>query len=855
MQYFKLPIAVFVIVFIWACGNSDSWLSRQWHNTTAHYNVYFNADQKWEETVLGLREANKDDFRNYLELYNYGSAESLKGNLGTMDEVVKKVSTMIDRHPRSKWVDDAYLLMGKAYFMKGDFNAARDIFDYVLSTFKDPIVTYKARLWIFQCLYYQNKFEEAESLVVGLKNDKEFPKALEGELYKALSAIMLRNKKIGLASEYLELALQGAKGKLEKYRLHFALAQAYQQLEKYDVAEMHYAKVVRMTPPYEMAFNARINQVEILSLQKKDYSKANKLLKRMLKDDKNLEYFGQIYYRMGMNEIRSGNVKQGIDLLNKSIQESKNDKAQATTSYLALGDFYYEKKIFDQSALYYDSANNLLDENHPDYASISKKSTQLSELLRHLLTIKKQDSLLRLARDPDLREKTIDRLIEQEKKQPAPKAGNDPAPPTPGNSVNNTGNTSFPFYNQANRSRGIVEFQKVWGERANRDYWRINAKASSNSNSENGNPENGGDGETTDDSSILPINVDANRKKYYKEIPLTKEAQKESEKKIEEALMAAAGVYQNSFSQNENALEYYKELLQRYPKTKFKAQAIYEMAKIHRSMGNTAEFEILKKRLETEHPESIYLKLLDDPNAAKNISMGGSEKKEIESLYEQMYSLYDAGNYAGALAVKAEADKKYAGNSIQAKFELLAGICELKSGLTEVGKSRLKQISEDYPGSAYAAKAADVLEAWARLSTPAPSGTVDSGSAGGSVGLWSKWDGVEPILFIMTYQRGVNSNLIRAAINDYNRANYVFETLEVSPASAVGETMFLTVSGFSKSEITQEYAKLMMGQGDLFASKGLYEYEIAWISQKNYSNLLKNNRIISYFEFFKTGNK
>jgi type IV secretory pathway component VirB8 len=71
----------------------------------------------------------------------------------------------------------------------------------------------------------------------------------------------------------------------------------------------------------------------------------------------------------------------------------------------------------------------------------------------------------------------------------------------------------------------------------------------------------------------------------------------------------------------------------------------------------------------------------------------------------------------------------------------------------------------------------------------------------------------------------------------------------------VGETMFLTVSGFSKSEVTQEYAKLMMGQGDMFASKGLYEYEIAWISQKNYSNLLKNNRIISYFEFFKTGNK
>ena len=91
-----------------ACQNQESWMYRQWHNTLAHYNLYFNAEQLWLETMQTVREGYADDFRYKLELMNYGSEESLKGNQGKMDEAIKKVSTMIDRHPQSKWVDDAF---------------------------------------------------------------------------------------------------------------------------------------------------------------------------------------------------------------------------------------------------------------------------------------------------------------------------------------------------------------------------------------------------------------------------------------------------------------------------------------------------------------------------------------------------------------------------------------------------------------------------------------------------------------------------------------------------------------------------------------------------------------------------
>ena len=106
----QLYILLLFATLLSSCSNQESWAYKEWHNTLAHYNTFFNAEQKWLETVETTREGYKDDFRKPISLINYGTIDILKGNQAAMDEVIKKASTMIDKHPRSKWVDDAYLL-------------------------------------------------------------------------------------------------------------------------------------------------------------------------------------------------------------------------------------------------------------------------------------------------------------------------------------------------------------------------------------------------------------------------------------------------------------------------------------------------------------------------------------------------------------------------------------------------------------------------------------------------------------------------------------------------------------------------------------------------------------------------
>jgi tetratricopeptide (TPR) repeat protein len=842
------------IALLNACKNSDSVLGKAWHNTTAHYNIYFNGEEKWKETVSGLRENYKDDYRTFIELYNYGPTETLKGNQAAMDEVVKKVSTMIDKHPRSRWVDDAYLLMGKAYFMKGDFIAAEDLFNFVHTNYKDPVIQYSSKLWIFQTLYQQKKYGEAENLARSLYQDKDFPKSLKADLNKALAAVYLKQGKMTQAYEFLGKAIPVAKGKMEKYRLHFSMAQVCKDLKKSNEAAKHFEKVIKMNPPYDMAFTSRIQLAQLVTDQGGRYAKVNTILKRMLRDDKNIEYYGQIHYQLGMNELRAGNDEKAMYQFNQSLRKAGNDNAQMTTTFLAIGDYYYQKRNYENAGLYYDSANKKLDEKHPDYQRLSQKSAQLTDLLRHLLTIKREDSLLRMATDPDFREKAIDNTIAYEKKQ-SEKLKNQPPPspaPPSGSSEPMAGTGSFPFYNAAMRAKSNQEFQNLWGSRTNRDYWRINAKKSIELSQNN----TADTGLKKDDEPVqgIPDGISADRRRYYKDIPFSSEAKKSARNRMEEAMFACAGIYQNQLLEYSEALKWYENLLKSFPANQYEAQVYFEMAKIYRATDKTADFEKYKKLLSEKFPNSLYLKLLDGNKDNTQNTEQISELKVIEELYEKMYDHFENSRFSDAMTVKMEADRKYAGNAYQSRFDYIYGLCLIKSGNAEKGIDILKQITVDYPSSPIATQSQGTIEAYEKLKNSSDKTGADStkaSSSGKDELIWKTWDGKEELFYLLVFPKGSNTNMIRATLNDFNKENFIFETLEVSPARASGSTIYISINNFSKPEKTKEYLSFIEKKPEILAAKGLFEFEMAWISKTNYLTLAGNNRINAYMEFFR----
>ena len=103
-----------------------------------------------------------------------------------MDKAIQKGSIVIQKHSikiRGKeycrWIDDNYLMVGKAYFYKGDFDEAAKTFSFIIEEYKKNPIIYEASLWLSRCFIEKKDFVSAESILIDLANNIKFPEKLE----------------------------------------------------------------------------------------------------------------------------------------------------------------------------------------------------------------------------------------------------------------------------------------------------------------------------------------------------------------------------------------------------------------------------------------------------------------------------------------------------------------------------------------------------------------------------------------------------------------------------------------------------------------------------------------------------
>ena len=100
-------------------------------NTTTHYNYYFNANTKLNEVIARAKAAHKDDYTQLLPFYNYSLSQTA-GEKQELDSVIFKSTVAILIHDlRNNWVDNMYMLMGKAYYFRNQLDSAYLTFQYI----------------------------------------------------------------------------------------------------------------------------------------------------------------------------------------------------------------------------------------------------------------------------------------------------------------------------------------------------------------------------------------------------------------------------------------------------------------------------------------------------------------------------------------------------------------------------------------------------------------------------------------------------------------------------------------------------------------------------------------------------
>ena len=265
-------------------------------NNYTRYNYFFNANNKINSVIERAKQSQVDDFTKLLSYYPF-SLENTASQKTELDSVIYKATAGILLHDlRNDWVDNMYLLMGKAYYLRKDFDSAAATFQFInynlfprkkkeedsrivgsnenasnstisiankekqnilQKIVSKPPSRNDALVWLARTLIELDELGEAAGLISTLQHDPNLPKRLINDLDEVYGYWFFKQNNYDSTAAYLEKALSNADTKQDRSRAEFLLAQLYEKNGQFDKATLYYNKASAHTT------NAQIGRAHV----------------------------------------------------------------------------------------------------------------------------------------------------------------------------------------------------------------------------------------------------------------------------------------------------------------------------------------------------------------------------------------------------------------------------------------------------------------------------------------------------------------------------------------------------------------------------------------------------------------
>lgn len=951
--------------------NDQSKVGQYYHNLTSRFNGWFNANELVIKSVATLEEQYQDNYNEILPIYEYAAVESADAVKADLDEAIKKVSVVVTLHKYSDWADDCYLLIGKSLYLKKDYEAAENAYEFYMDEFlptgkranskykrthkagvsqsggksssevkeankrkkelqkarkkaekerkkynkelrkrkkkglpTDDLVrpgTTKAAdgtttiptsevkkyeptaaelkakakaegdqanfflraaaydeaiLWLAKTYIERENWTGADYQFRRLEGDDVLPPRVYMELPVARAYYHLKRGNYPQVIPFLEQAIERANNTSLKARYSYIIAQLYYRDGKIDEARTYYEKALDFTNDYEMEFNTQLAIIKA-SVKENRMTSAEALdrLEKMVKDAKNVNYLGRIYYLMGTMAVDANDIPLAISHLEKSVEKVGADKFQQIESQYLLATLYMQQKDYVSAESAYKACAAVMKDTDPRYKQVKKFADNLTDIALNLNTITLQDSLLYLSTLTPEQLKIVAVNIKLKKQKEAEEAaakskyqasaGNKSAPPPPvtagGGSVPplRAGDEAagvFWAFDQKNLKKTKREFDRTWGDIPLTDYWRVSAKASQFAST----------AEAVTSSNEGSVGVyESEIEDFFKDVPKNDSARAICHSKIRKSMLLLGQLYRDRLEDFNSSIEILESLLTKYPDAPEELETFYQLYLSALSAGDHAKAEQYKAMIIAQYPNSRFAKVLSDPNfAATQLS----EHDRLVKYYDETFLAFEQGKHDEVLSRIRDLDEKFGANNVlMAKFDLLKA---MSMGAT-VGKEAyvdgLKYVIARYPNSDEEKKAKDMLLLL---------GDSGSGKAYGESGLEDAVFTMEEnaLHFVVVYvsnQDQVSLADTKIALAEFHKKYFALDNLKMASLvfdPAKNHSLVLVRSFNTKEKAMTYYETALRNPKDFLPANAIYE--VYPITQKNYREVIKARSLAEYKTFF-----
>jgi len=955
--------------------DEQSKVGQYYHNLNSRFNGWFNANELVLQSIATLEKQHQDNYNEILPLYEYAAVDNADAVKADLDEAIKKVSVVVTIHKYSDWVDDCYLLIGKSLYLKKDYEAAQNAFEFYMDEFlptgkrasekykkhhkagtsastaqsasaakeankrkkelqkarkkaekerkkynkelrnrkkkglpTDDLVrpgTTKAAdgtttiptsevkkyeptaaeirakekaegeqanfflrasaydeaiLWMAKTYIERENWTSADYQLRRLEGDDILPPAVYEELPVARAYYHLKRENYPQVYPFLEQAIERARDVTHKARYSYIIAQLYFRDGQVEKAKEYYEKALDFSKEYEMVFNT---QLAIISSSVKDNSLSNAdaqaRLDKMVKDVKNANYLGRIYYLKGTLAMDANDIPLAISNLELSVASVGDDAFQAVESQFLLATLYMQQLQYVEAEEAYKACAAIMKTTDPRYKNVKKLADNLTDIALNLNTIALQDSLLYLSTlsESQLKTVAVEIKIKKQKEAEAAAANSKYQAPGPGgtnlknNPINpaaspglpqarpvsdNAAESTFWAFDQKNVKKTRREFDKVWGDIPLTDYWRVSSKASQYAST----------AENITASAEGSVGIyESEIEDFLKDVPKSDSARAIAHSKIRKSMLLLGQLYRDRLEDFNSSIEVLESLLAKYPDAPEELETYYQLYLSALSAGDHAKAEKYKQMIIAEYPNSRFAKVLSDPNfAATQLS----EQERLNQYYDETFAIFEKGNYEEVLSRIRDVDEKFGVNNIlMGKFELLKA---MSMGAT-VGKEAyvdgLKHVIARYPNSDEEKKAKDMLLLL---------GDGVSGKSYGETGLEKATFTMEEnaLHFAVVYvsnQDEVSLSDTKVAIAEFNKKYFQLDNLKMASLvfdPSKNHSLVLVRSFNTKEKAMNYYETAIRNPKDFLPPNAVYE--VYPITQKNYREVIKARSLTEYKAFF-----
>ncbi len=905
-KFRKGYIGVCCLLFAFACSNQkNTFISRQYHSLTTHYNVYFNGKESLKEGERKIEEGIQDNYALLLPVFEYQNPTARALSFSSMDRTLEKATKAIKIHsitrkPKRKkgnqsdkykefrkkkeyndWIDDCYFLIGKAKFYKGEHHVSEKAFEFILKEYPKSELVPEAKLGLARSLIDRGEFISGTEILDRLVEEPKLPKEFILEMSSLRADLAIQQKEYESGIDELERSIELLNSKRKKGRFYYLIAQLYQKLDNPNAASRTLQELIDLNASYEMTFNAKISRA-LSYTGEENGEEIRKTLRKMLRDDKNIEYQDQIYYALAEMDVKDGDMEAAVPNYWESTKRAVFNENQKAISFLKLGDYYFQDLNYPKSQMCYDSSMTYLGNDYPNYKVISKRIGNLTELVNNLNMVTREDSLQRVAAlSSKERDKLIQGIIqkitdkEREAKLKEAEAMSDRAFFSQNNMLGNSNRQqstqgNWYFYNPTNIGLGKSDFQRKWGRRKLEDNWRRKNKAAFSLEDAEIALEDAPKGEAGTDV----IKRDPKSKDYYMiDLPMTKAGMVKSDERIMRGLYQAALVYEERLNNKEKALETMENLIKRFPDNPYLLSAYYHSYSLNKELGNSSAANIYKNKILNEFKGSDYAKALNDPNYFAKVQ---AEGQKANILYARAYEDFQNFYYLRVIKTCNEGLLRYPESELRPRFLFLRALCIGRTKEVSQFKQSLDQLIAAKPTPEISKTVKAILKGLDEGAVPMQYSVLDMEQARQNRLLrnWRmegeqavvavknekkekivkpiyKFDAKEEHFFVLMFDRkDADPNRTLFNVSKYNSESYNSRVFKVDRLSLNKQKIMIMVKGLKDKEDALNYFNGIITSNKAFSGLENADYRNFVISNSNFNIFKKNEDIESYLDFY-----